>query len=273
MLTRNRVTIFITLITLTFIIFSSSTSLAKYITFESKVEAESTVKQPQTHITKTTSIVMKESGQKSFFDQEPKLPVFLTFDDGPTEHTIAILDILKKYEVESTFFMLNQNIHELPEVVKKVKQNGHTIGCHGVTHKVENFYKTTTSPNEEMQTCGKSIEKVMGSKVPFIRVPFGSSPYLSSEQKSELDTSQFIMWDWNVDSQDWTMSSSDEIVQSVLEQVKTLKEKEQVPVILFHDREITAKALPQIIEKLKDLGYDFKRITVEDKPLQFTIKK
>lgn len=273
MQTRNRVTIFITLITLTFIIFSSSTSLAKYITFESKVEAVSTVKLPRTHTIKTTSIEFKDSSEKLFFKKEPSIPVYLTFDDGPTEHTPAILDILKKYEIKSTFFMLNNNIHKNPDIVKTVSENGHTVGCHGVTHKVKLFYKTNTSPKEEMVACGKSVEDVIDSKVQVIRVPFGSSPYLTSAQKSELEKSQFIMWDWNVDSHDWSMNSSDKIVQTVLQQVKKLKEKEITPVLLFHDKEITVKALPQIIEQLKKLGYDFKPITVDDTPLQFSIKK
>lgn len=268
--TKHRLTLFITLITLTSIIFSSSTTLAKYMIFESQVEAESTGKQSSIHTTKVIGLGMKETNHEHFFTMESKPLVFLTFDDGPTEHTPAILKILKEYDIKSTFFMLNQNIHNLPKVVKMVEQEGHTIGCHGVTHRVELFYKSTTSPAEEMIECSNTIKNVIGSDVQVIRVPFGSIPHLTSEQKNELEQAKFILWDWNVDSQDWNMKSMDKMIQRVLHQVKELKKNVQVPVILFHDKEITVQALPIIIEKLKGLGYSFKAISTQDKPLQFT---
>lgn len=270
---KHRLTLFITLIALTSVIFTTSTTLAKYMIFESKAEAESTEDQSSIHTIKATSIEMKTSNHMQLFNIDSKPSVFLTFDDGPTEYTAAILDILKKYDIKSTFFMLQKNIETLPDIVKSVEQDGHAIGCHGVTHKVELFYKNTTSPTEEMIECSNSIKSVIESNVQVIRVPFGSSPHLTTAQKNGLEQSKFILWDWNVDSQDWSFNSRDKVVQSVLHQVKKLKDKEQAPVILFHDKEITVKALPIIIEQLKGLGYDFKSISIHDKPLQFTLKK
>lgn len=273
--TRIKFTVFITLLCLTFIIQSSSTILAKYISIDSKVEAKTVESFIKTHRIKTSDLEFKKTNQltNNFFTKETDMPVYLTFDDGPTKFTSDILHILNKHGVQSTFFMLNNNIENLPELVKLVANSGHTIGCHGVTHIVSRFYRTDTSPSEEMTTCAKSVENVTSRKVQVVRVPYGSSPHLSSAQKGHLEKAQFIMWDWNVDSMDWSISSSEKMVQSVMNQVKRVKENGRAPVILFHDTNITVQALPQIIKKLKSLGYEFKPITVYDDPIQFTLKK
>lgn len=273
MATRKRFIIFTTLISLTFFIFTSSTILGKYITFESKVVAETTGdKTPlKIHALKTIDVQFKESNQL-FLEKRNQKIVFLTFDDGPTEHTLAILDILNKYNAPSTFFMLKGNIVKRPNVVKEVADSGHSIGCHGVSHKVNLFYKTATSPKDEMDSCSKSVAEVVGKGVELIRVPFGSFPHLTSTQKENLAKSQFILWDWNVDSMDWNIQSPDQMVSIVMKQVEKLENKEKVPVILFHDKEITVMALPKIIENLKALGYEISPLSVEVEPLQFKTK-
>ena len=53
---------------------------------------------------------------------------FLTFDDGPSPFTPAILDILKQYQAPATFFMCGKNIERYPETAKRVKQEGHAVG-------------------------------------------------------------------------------------------------------------------------------------------------
>lgn len=273
--TRKRVTIFIMLFSLTVIIFSSSTLFAKLIDFETKVQAKTSPAFVRNHMVKSTGIQLMETVHEleRFSSAKPNLPIFLTFDDGPTEFTHSILTILDHYQVQSTFFMLYGNIQKRPDIVKAVAEKGHTIGCHGVSHKVSAFYRTPTSPREEMEACSRAVEEIIGTNISLVRVPFGSSPHLTTAQKMELEQGEFIMWDWNVDSMDWKISSSEQMVQIVLKQVEKVKEKGKVPVVLFHDKEITVNALPAIIEALTELGYDFKPITHEDEPLQFKQKK
>lgn len=271
MQTRSRLILFITLVSLSLIIFSSSTILADYFAFESTAEAKTigtSNSNIKNHIAKSTDIVVKEIDEQ-FLITDPSKLIYITFDDGPTEYTPAILQILDQYQIKSTFFMLNNNVQKYPEISKAVATAGHTIGCHGVTHKVSEFYKTLTSPRDEMTTCGKTVEDVTGEHVQVVRVPFGSFPHLTAAQKTELDKAQYVLWDWNVDSNDWSINNSDKIVQSVLKQVEKFKGRQKSPVLLFHDKEVTTKALPIIIESLKAQGYLFKQITVDDEPLQF----
>lgn len=275
MQSRSRLILFVTLVILSLIIFSSSTLLAGQFAFESTAEAKtigSSNSNIKNHISKSTDIVVKKIDNQ-FLITDPSKLIYITFDDGPTEYTPAILQILDRYQIKSTFFMLNNNVQKHPEITKAVAASGHTIGCHGVTHKVSEFYKTLTSPRDEMATCGKTVEDVSDENVRIIRTPFGSSPHLSAAQKIELEKAQYVMWDWNVDSNDWSINASDKIVQSVLKQVEKLKGQQRASVILFHDKEVTTKALPIIIESLKAQGYIFKQITLDDNPLQFATKK
>lgn len=265
--------IFSTLFCITIFIFSSSIILGKHFNFEATVEANTINKSTyRIHTTKLSELEAKTIIAERFIDKEEPLRLYLTFDDGPTEHTGEILEILKKYDIESTFFMLNHNVLKRPEVVQNVWSNNHTIGCHGVTHQIAKFYKDSSSPLDEMNICGKSVESVIGETVNIIRVPFGSFPHLTLAQKEKLDEANLVMWDWNVDSSDWNNHNENAIIQTVLHQVEKLKNSDRVPVILFHDKEVTVRALPRIIEALKSLGYEFLPITENDVPVQFKIK-
>lgn len=270
---RKRLIIFTTLFCITIIIFSSSMILGKHLSLEAKAQATTINKSTyRTHKTKLMNIEAKGNSLNTFFQTKSAARViYLTFDDGPTEYTEEILKILHTHQVKSTFFMLNGNMIKRPEIVENVVADGHAIGCHGVTHRVSNFYKTMTSPREEMDACAKTLETISGKSSKIVRVPFGSFPNLTSAQKIELDKAEYVMWDWNVDSNDWKIDNPKKITQSVLTQVHKLLKKDKVPVILFHDKAITAKVLPQIITELKDLGYEFLPIDENDIPVQFQI--
>jgi peptidoglycan/xylan/chitin deacetylase (PgdA/CDA1 family) len=277
MTSRNSLTIFITLVYLTFIIIFSSIVFSRYIVFENKVDAETVENNSQftKHMDRRSKIVVRESHHdvSQFFSKSNSLYLYLTFDDGPTVYTKEILAILEKYKIKSTFFMLYGNIMKRPEEVTNALKNGHSIGCHGVTHKVKEFYKSAQSPKEEMNGCSKAIEKYSGSMTKLVRVPYGSYPNLTSIQKRQLESAGYVIWDWNVDSTDWRLHSPEELVSQVLYQVKSLQSKGIVPVILLHDTKITTKGLPNLIESLQELGYEFRKITPDVKPLQFNSAK
>jgi len=271
---RKRLIIFTTLFCISFFIFTSSIILGKHLTFEAKVEATTLNKSSyRIHREKIRELSIKSDIiTDSFLKKDGTQPIYLTFDDGPTEYTEDILEILDRYEIKSTFFMLSNNVLHNPTVVQAVKEKNHTIGCHGVTHQVSKFYKTSSSPLDEMNTCKTSVQSITGEPVNIIRVPFGSFPHLTTSQKAKLDQAKYVMWDWNVDSNDWSIHNEKKMTKSVLDQVQKLYKRERVPVILFHDKEVTVKALPTIIEALKNLGYEFLPIDEKDIPVQFKIQ-
>ena len=99
--------------------------------------------------------------------------IVLTFDDGPTkEYTIRILDILKKYNVKGTFFVVGKRVQENCRIVQRMYQEGHEIANHSYTHP----YLTKISVAEQQQEIGNNqqiIQKCIGYQPRWFRAPFG----------------------------------------------------------------------------------------------------
>ena len=189
-----------------------------------------------------------------------KKPVYLTFDDGPNkEKTPIILDILKKHNAKATFFMLDANMKKYPEIVNRMKDEGHTLGLHGVTHSKNDFYKTPWSPAIEMDAANETLKNITNEKTCFVRVPYGSSPNLTNTQYSNLKGVGYLMWDWNIDSKDSLAAnvSAEEIYNNSIEGLKG-KEK---PILLFHDKTNIAECLDSILTYLTENGYQAMPIT------------
>ncbi|WP_374989076.1 polysaccharide deacetylase family protein [Priestia megaterium] len=195
-------------------------------------------------------------------------PVYLTFDDGPTPDTLHILDALRQYNVKATFFMLKHQIDAHPEIAKKVAQEGHAIGCHGVSHDIHVMYSEDGAALKEMQECQATVKKVTGVDSKLIRVPYGSVPYLKEPHRTEL-LSHFKLWDWNVDSEDWALRSAPRIIQGLEPHIQGVNSNGRTPVILFHDKSFTAQSLPAILTYLKQSGYQPIKIDNTMQPMQF----
>lgn len=223
-------------------------------------------------VTKKATNLSPKSIDQQFVYIEPvveKKAVYLTFDDGPNEHTEKILSILKQEDALGTFFILYGQGKNNPNLLKKTNEEGHMLACHGVTHVVNKFYKDANSPTAEMKTCQNLIKDVTGVKTPFVRTPYGSHPHLTASQKKVLDDNGFLMWDWNVDSNDWQIRETEKLFQHTMRQVESLLALDKDPVILFHDTAVTAHTLERIIHRLKELNYEFKTLDEDLTPVQF----
>lgn len=198
----------------------------------------------------------------------PKKIVYLTFDDGPNQHTDAIIKLLNKYNQKATFFMLYNGIVKQPETVKLIEKSGHGLGLHGVTHRKSLFYKADDSPLKEMNTANKALEKVLKQRTALIRTPYGSKPYLSSAQYKLLSQSGYMLWDWNVDSGD---SAKSYVAPKVIEtRVITGLKAKNTPVVLLHDKACTLDSLESILKWMKANGYVSKALTDEMTPLNWS---
>ncbi len=179
--------------------------------------------------------------------------VYLTFDDGPSEMTNQILDVLMREKVHATFFMIGKNMNEHQEVVKRAVKEGNYIGAHSMTHNYHRLYKQGLFVSEMQQTLS-IINNLTGQKTRLVRAPYGSRPGLSVKLRNDSVKAGLKIWDWNVDTHDWeNNANSSEVVNVVKEQ--TTKNKE---VILLHEKQTTLDALPEIISYLKAKGYVFK---------------
>lgn len=186
------------------------------------------------------------------FAKDADKVVYITFDDGPTLNTPSILQTLEKYDAKATFFVLEERIMLYPDFIKQIHHSGNALGLHGVSHS-EAIYYTPTSPLEEMEKTNKALESVIGEESILVRVPFGSSYRLTSQQAKNLENEGYAIWDWNVDPRDSVGRIIPERIMANLR--RDLMRCKTVPVILLHDRKSTAAILPQMLEYLKNEGY------------------
>ena len=176
--------------------------------------------------------------------------VALTFDDGPDAKTTPqALDILKKYGVKATFFMLGQNVVSNLDIVKRVKNEGHQIGIHTWDHPVLTKLPMETVKKEIFDTQ-TAIYNVVGIKPTITRPPYGA---INTTIQNAIDQS-FIMW--NVDSLDWKTRNTKAIMQEV---AKT----QPGSIILMHDiHQTSIDAIPSVIQYLQNNGYTL--VTVDE---------
>ncbi len=188
--------------------------------------------------------------------------IYLTFDDGPSKKVLPeILDTLKKEKVKATFFIIGNEIKGREEILKRVHEEGHSIGLHSVTHKKCNLYSSDDCFLNEMLKDQEIINKTIGISPTILRFPFGSnnSTYkLTHSMIDLLHKNNLKIYDWNVDSGDGANHNS-----SPSTYIKNSKSNKDMIILLMHCgtiNENSAKALPEIISYYKSKGYTFKKI-------------
>ena len=178
--------------------------------------------------------------------------IALTFDDGPhPKRTKKIIDVLKKYGVTATFFVVGVNVKNYGDGMKEIIENGFEIGNHTFSHSILKNYKAREIENEFLST-EEEIKKLGGAVSNLIRPPCG----IYDEQLLEFSRENgYKIVLWNIDTKDWEHASKDKITQTVISNVKG------GDIILFHDyisgKGNTVEALDELIPKLLDLGYEF----------------
>jgi peptidoglycan-N-acetylglucosamine deacetylase len=176
--------------------------------------------------------------------------VALTLDDGPWQTTAQILDILKKYEVKATFFVVGRHMETHPNEIRRVIREGHAVGNHTWTHRYHQHSETAAA--EELGKTADLLQQLTGVRTRIFRPPGGvlTNGLVSYAAKQNYATAM-----WSVDSRDYATAASSTIVDRVVSGVQSGS------IVLLHDgggdRTTTAKALPQIISQLRDKGYRF----------------
>ncbi|MDQ0493670.1 polysaccharide deacetylase [Paenibacillus brasilensis] len=196
--------------------------------------------------------------------------IYLSFDDGPTAHTSQLLDILDKYNAKATFFMLGPEIRQHSAVMKRMVEEGHALGLHGMSHQVKKIYASPAAALAEMNQDNEILFQATGKRTSLIRTPYGSKPYLKKAYRDQLTGAGYHIWDWNIDSNDWRYTKNPEhFVKTVLSDIRRLKNQGRTPVVLMHDKPSTIKVLPQIMAALQKEGYSFEPLNNNLTPLNF----
>lgn len=181
--------------------------------------------------------------------------VALTFDDGPTKNTDAILSLLDDYQVKATFFLIGKDIEEQPEETRKIAEAGHQIGNHTYSHK-RMVLKSPTFIKHEIEKTDDLIADIGYTKSIVVRPPYGKKligfPYYLHKHQRETIT-------WNLEP-DTFFTQTDEKVRYVKENIRPGS------IILMHPMYDSTgnelQAIEEILQTLMDEGYTF--ITIDE---------
>lgn len=198
------------------------------------------------------------------FEQSDEKVVYLTFDDGPSDKTQAVLDILDKYKAKATFFVTG-HMPEYRSMIKKAYDRGHTIALHTYSHDYQQVYASVDAYFQDLEAVGQVVKEQIGYVPCFIRFPGGASntvsanycPGIMSAIAPMVEDRGYQYYDWNCSSGDGGVHTAEELVQGAT------SSSENNIMILCHDattKQTTVDALPKIIEHYQAQGYRFEAI-------------
>ena len=192
-----------------------------------------------------------------FYKGQPNgLRVALTFDDGSDRiETNAMLDVLKRYQVPATFFLLGRNMPGNGDVVERIVAEGHTVANHSTTHP-DLRRLTAEQVQNEMLTLENQIYEITGLRTALMRPPYG---FVTDENIRQLQDLGYKIIKWTVDTNDWRDMDIDKVL------INTMPNIRDGSIILMHDylsQSVTKEVLPEIIHSLRSQGYTF--VTVDE---------
>ncbi len=199
--------------------------------------------------------------------------VYLTFDDGPSARTAEILDILKQENIKATFFIIGREGVREKDLMKRIVEEGHTIGIHTYSHVYSSIYQSVESFLDDFHQTYDLIYEVTGVKPEIFRFPGGSINKYSAQYYEEIIAEMtrrgFTYYDWNSSSGDAIAHATQSSVYNSTVQSSAGKDR---IILLMHDsigKSCTVAALPKIIEYYKAEGFQFERITNDVAPVAF----
>ena len=206
----------------------------------------------QTSDSRETVQIEKQVKQENEQKKQEKKIAYLTFDDGPSQVTNRVLDILDAYEIKGTFFLIGSSITEDQKAtVLRMKQEGHAIGIHTYSHKAEEMYQSADAFEHDFLKAERRLKKIVGENTTLYRFPWGSANNYLRNIESDvlpwLEQKGYYYCDWNVSGED---SVGTPTSYSIYRNVQKDYDRYTEPVILLHDsatNELTAQVLPDII--------------------------
>lgn len=182
---------------------------------------------------------------------DPSRPMIaLTFDDGPGDRTVELLEHLQQYGARATFFMLGQKVASHADAVKKMKEIGCELGNHSYDH--ANLAKLDANGvKKQIEDTNLKIKEIVGEGAALMRPPYGA---ISSTLKENAGMPLIL---WNIDTLDWKTRDAKATVDMVMNNVK------DGDIILMHDIHTeTVDAAIELIPKLLEEGYQL--VTVSE---------
>lgn len=189
--------------------------------------------------------------------------LYLTFDDGPHPvYTVRILDLLDKYNVKASFFVVGEFAKENPEIIKRMKDDGHLICMHSLKHK-NGLFQTPFDTTRDFESSIKILDE-LGVKPNYFRPPWG---HFNLATASELRKNNLSPVLWDVMAKDWSGSTSSQEIMIKLSQRTSAGD-----IICLHDGRGKNEAPIKTIEALEAMiplwlsrGYSFETVDKYDR--------
>jgi peptidoglycan/xylan/chitin deacetylase (PgdA/CDA1 family) len=185
--------------------------------------------------------------------------IALTFDDGPSEGTSQLLEILNQYQTPATFFACGMNVNRLPSVVQAAAAAGHEIGNHSYSHPAL-YLRSRRFITEELSATQSIIAETTGKAPTLFRAPYGARWFGLREAQSQLNLLGVM---WTVLGQDWKLPAN-QIVSRILARVGN------GGIICLHDGrgvdanpdiDETLEAVKRLIPELQSRGFAFETVS------------
>ncbi len=174
--------------------------------------------------------------------------VSLTFDDGPSEQTIKVLDVLRRYQVKATFFLIGKNCETYPDIVEQILQEGHSIGLHSYSHSANLYFSGASAFQQDIQKGRRVILKKVSADIKWYRPPFGViNPHAAHAIKAE----NLTVIGWSLRSFDTNHKCPETTLKRLSKKVKN------DDIVLLHDRlSDSAVVLERFLILLKEKKLD-----------------
>lgn len=197
---------------------------------------------------------------------QPTGRVYLTFDDGPSEYTGALLDTLKRYNVKATFFVTGYGDDAL---IRREYDEGHAVGVHSLTHNYAYIYANKGNYYADFEAVRERVKNLTGEETHLMRFPGGSSNIVSrsydgghhimSDLTREVEERGMTYFDWNVDSDDaGHADTADAVYNNVVSALKVGGDS----VVLQHDaKPYSVEAVERIIQYGLEHDYVFNKLS------------
>ena len=180
----------------------------------------------------------------------------LSFDDGPSDATGSVLDLLRAHDAHATFFVVGRYVEERPEIVRRALAEGHELGNHTFDHVDAAYEKDDDALRDQIARTSAAIEAVAGAAPQLIRPPYGKDVARMARLGRELGLVHTILW--SAQGWDWDTTPADEIARLVL------RDCGPGGIVVLHDgvpprggpsREPMLTALAEILDALRHDGY------------------
>ena len=227
-----------------------------------ETQSKTTENKTNENKTQTNKVSENKTAESKTTTSNGKSIAYLTFDDGPSSITNSVLDILKKYNVKTTFFVINSGSYNKTTLQREVNE-GHTIGLHAYDHNYAIAYKDDNSYLDGIDKLRAKVKADTGFDSHYIRFPGGSSNTISKRYSKGImsritKTAKqrgYKYYDWNVDDDDaGSARTADDCYNNVVKELRPNRSN----IVLMHDFGTNKKileALPRIIEYCQKNGY------------------